>query len=88
MSGPITLFEHQVTEAEHGERIDAVLALLLNAYSRVFLRKVVQDGGARVEGIVVKPSFRVRGGQEIVVHLPPPPDDGPRPEAIDLKILY
>jgi 23S rRNA pseudouridine1911/1915/1917 synthase len=88
VSGPITLFEHQVTEAEHGERIDAVLALLLNAYSRVFLRKVVQDGGARVEGAVVKPSFRVRSGQKIVVQLPPPPDDGPRPEAIDLKILY
>jgi 23S rRNA pseudouridine1911/1915/1917 synthase len=77
-----------VNDAEHGQRIDAVLALLLNAYSRVFLRKVIQDGGARVDGQVVKPSFRVRAGQQICLDLPPPPADGPLPEAIDLSILY
>lgn len=77
-----------MNDAEHGQRIDAVLALLLNAYSRVFLRKVIQDGGARVDGQVVKPSFRVRAGQQICLDLPPPPADGPLPEAIDLHILY
>ncbi len=87
-TSPTTLFEHTVTEAEHGQRVDAVLALLLNAYSRVFLRKVVQERGASVDGEIVKPSFRVRAGQQICVQLPPPPDDGPRPEAIDLDILY
>jgi 23S rRNA pseudouridine1911/1915/1917 synthase len=85
---PTTLFSHTVTDVQQGERIDAVLALLLNAYSRVFLRRVVQDGGATVNGEVVKPSFRVRAGQVISVNLPPPPDDGPKPEAIDLSILY
>ncbi|MEZ6133497.1 MAG: RluA family pseudouridine synthase [Pirellulaceae bacterium] len=89
MTAPITqLFEHTVTEPEHGQRVDAVLALLLDAYSRVFLRKVVQDGGAAVDGIVVKPSFRVRFGQHIALQLPPPPDDGPRPENIALKVIY
>lgn len=60
----------------------------LNAYSRVFLRRVVQDGAATVNGEVIKPSFRVRTGQQIAVDLPPPPVDGPQPEAIDLEILY
>ncbi len=83
-----SLFEHCVSESEHGQRIDAVLALLLNAYSRVFLRKVVQEGGASVDGMVVKPSFRVRAGQRIALQLPPPPDDGPRPENIPLSILF
>ncbi len=83
-----TLFTHTVTETQQGERIDAVLALLLNAYSRVFLRRVVQDGGATVNGEVIKPSFRVRAGQVISVNLPPPPEDGPKPEAIDLNVLY
>jgi 23S rRNA pseudouridine1911/1915/1917 synthase len=83
-----TRFEHLVSEQEQGQRIDAVLAMLLNSYSRVFLRKVVQEQGATVEGEVVKPSFRVRSGQKIEVDLPPPPVDGPQPEAIPLKIIY
>ncbi|RMF40752.1 MAG: RluA family pseudouridine synthase [Planctomycetota bacterium] len=81
-------FVHTVTQAEHGQRIDAALALMLDGYSRVFLRKVVQDGGARVDGVRVKPSFRLQTGQQIEVDLPPPPDDGPRPEAIPLNFLY
>lgn len=88
MTVPTTLFTHTVTDQQQGERIDSVLASLLNAYSRVFLRKVVQEGGATINGEVVKPSFRVRAGQVVTVHLPPPPEDGPRPEAIDLDILF
>lgn len=83
-----TLFEHSVTEEEHGNRVDAVLASVLNAYSRVFLRAVVQNGGARVNGSVVKPSFRVQSGQHIELLLPPPPDDGPKPENIPLDIIF
>jgi 23S rRNA pseudouridine1911/1915/1917 synthase len=88
VTSPTTLFTHTVTDLQQGERIDAVLAQLLNAYSRVFLRKVVQEGGATVNGEVIKPSFRVRTGHLISVNLPPPPVDGPQPEAIDLSILY
>lgn len=83
-----TLFEHTVLEEQDGQRIDALLALLLNSYSRVFLRKVVQEHGARVDGEVVKPSFRVQTGQHIALQLPPPPDDGPRPENIALNIIF
>ncbi len=83
-----TLFRHEVTLDEQGQRVDALLAAHLNSYSRVFLRKVVQNGGASVEGEKVKPSFHVRAGQIVVVDLPPPPTDGPRPEAIPLTILY
>ncbi|MCA9131829.1 MAG: RluA family pseudouridine synthase [Planctomycetales bacterium] len=85
---PTTLFEHTVGHDEHGQRIDALLALLLDSYSRVFLRKVVQERGATVDGERVKPSFRLQAGQAIAVQLPPPPDDGPRPEAIPLNILF
>ncbi len=83
-----TLFEHTVTDDQEGERIDALLALLINGYSRVFLRKVVQEGGARVDNELVKPSFRLHAGQQIAFQLPPPPDDGPQPENIPLNILF
>lgn len=85
---PTTLFQHTVLDDQDGQRIDALLALLLNSYSRVFLRKVVQEHGARVDGEVVKPSFRVQTGQRIALQLPPPPDDGPRPENIALNIIF
>ncbi len=87
-SDQFTLFETTVQETQHGGRLDAVLATQLDAYSRVFLRRVVQDGKARVDGQVVKPSFRVQEGQKIEVDLPPPPDDGPKPENIPLEILF
>jgi 23S rRNA pseudouridine1911/1915/1917 synthase len=85
---PFRAFEHSVLEEESGQRVDALLAAHLNEYSRVFLRKVVQDGGTQVDGEVVKPSFRVRPGQQIAAQLPPPPSDGPQPEEIPLSILY
>ncbi len=90
MDDPVstTPFEHVVDESEHGQRLDAVLALQLSAYSRVFLRRVVQDGCARVNGENVKPSFRVQLGQTIYVDLPPTPDDGPKPEDIPLNVLF
>ncbi len=84
----ITNFEHTVLAEQEGQRIDALLALLLNGYSRVFLRKVVQEHGASVNGEVVKPSFRLQAGQHVVLRLPPPPDDGPRPENIAINILF
>ncbi|MCC6512298.1 MAG: RluA family pseudouridine synthase, partial [Pirellulaceae bacterium] len=82
------MFQHTVEQSEHGERIDALLAKHLNGYSRVFLRKVVQEGGGRVSGETVKPSFRVQLGQQVELDLPPPPTDGPRPENIPLNILF
>ena len=87
-SSAIRLFQLTVADDEGGERIDAVLAKHLSAYSRVFLRKVVQEGGARVNGETVKPSFRLRAGQSVELDLPPPPTDGPQPEEIPLSILY
>ncbi len=87
-SDSFRLFEHSVTEEEQGQRIDALLAAHLNGYSRVFLRKVVQEGGCQVESETVKPSFKVRAGQRIAARIPPMPDEGPRPESIPLSILF
>ncbi|HBE69067.1 MAG TPA: RluA family pseudouridine synthase [Planctomycetaceae bacterium] len=83
-----THFKTLVTGEQAGQRLDAFLALQLDAYSRVFLRKVVQNRNATVDGEVVKPSFRVQAGQTVEVDLPPPPDDGPQPEDIPLDVLY
>ena len=78
----------EVSEAEIDQRIDLFISLKCDGYSRVFLRKVLQDGHVRLNGRAVKPSFRVQPGQVVEIDLPPIPDDGPVPENIPIKILF
>ena len=69
-------------------RVDLFATLVCDGYSRVFLRKVIADGGVRVDGEIVKPAFKVRAGHRVVIDLPPPPSEGPIPEDIPLAVLW
>lgn len=80
--------ELTVPESAAGTRIDIFLTSALDGYSRQQLRSAVQEGGAEVNGRVVRPSFRLKAGQQICFAVPKPADDGPRPEKIPLDILY
>ncbi|MBM3963668.1 MAG: RluA family pseudouridine synthase [Planctomycetes bacterium] len=78
-----------VTEEHANTRIDLYLTLMIDGYSRVFLRRVVMNESVLVDGRPVKPAFRVFPGQVVqIVDLPPAPTDGPIPEAIPLDVLY
>ncbi len=78
-----------LVEAEHGGlRIDMYLALQLSPYSRVQLRRAVQEGAATVDGRTVKPSFRVQPGQRVEVVELDVPEEGPVPEPIALDVLF
>jgi len=82
-------FEFLVTDEFAGKRVDLVLALLLDSYSRVFLRRIVVEDKVWVNGKPVKPAFKVFAGQKITVNLlPPPPKEGPIPENIPLDIIF
>ncbi len=81
--------EFIVTEEHSGKRVDLVLALLLDNYSRVFLRRIVMEDKVCVNGKPVKPAFKVFAGHVVTVNLlPPPPKDGPIPENIPLDVLF
>jgi 23S rRNA pseudouridine1911/1915/1917 synthase len=78
-----------VPEEHSGKRIDLVLTMMLDGYSRVFLRKIVAEDKVLVDGRSVKPAFKVFTGHVIKINLlPPPPTDGPIPEDIPLDILF
>jgi 23S rRNA pseudouridine1911/1915/1917 synthase len=79
-----------VVPNEHaGKRIDLFLTLMLDGYSRVFLRKIIMEDQVSVDGRPVKPAFKVFEGQTIKIDLlPPPPTDGPIAENIPLDILF
>lgn len=84
----IGIVDLEVTEEDSGQRIDLFITLKCDGYSRVFLRKVLEQKRVWVDGKNVKPSFKVQVGQRVRVDLPPPPDDGPVAEAIPLDVVF
>lgn len=89
LAKPLENLEFTVEDEHEGLRIDLFLTLKIDGYSRVFLRRVIMEEQVCVDSRPVKPAFRVFPGQRVtVLSLPPPPSDGPIPEAIPLEILY
>jgi len=71
-----------------GERIDKVLAGLL-PLSRMRIRKAIESGGVRVDGVTVRrASESVPPGSEIVVELEPKAESSLEPADIPLSVLW
>ena len=86
---PLKNLSFTVAEEHANTRIDLYLTLMIDGYSRVFLRRVVMNESVLVDGRPVKPAFRVFPGQVVqIIDLPPAPKDGPIPEDIPLDVLY
>ncbi|MCW5851195.1 MAG: RluA family pseudouridine synthase [Anaerolineae bacterium] len=72
-----------------GERLDKYLAEALPDLSRAMLQKLIKDGAVLVGGKPAKPSYRVEGGDTVIVRVPPPaPLEAPPAPHIPLDILY
>lgn len=69
-------------------RLDAWLSQQIPLHSRAFLKDLIDRAQVRVDGQVVKPSFKPRAGQKVTVELPDPVDSTVLPEAIPLVIRY
>ncbi|MGD8330546.1 MAG: RluA family pseudouridine synthase [Acidobacteriota bacterium] len=73
-----------------GQRVDRVLAALLPDLSRSRIQKLIADGLVTVDGdSATKSSLPVQAGQELLVRIPiESAPDGPRPQPLDLVIVY
>ncbi len=73
-----------------GKRLDRALTELLPEFSRARLQRLIAEGHVTASGVPLKPSLRLKGGEEIVVTVPAirRAEDGPQPEALDVAILY
>ncbi len=73
-----------------GQRLDRVLATLLPELSRSKIQRLIAAGLVVVdEAPAAKASSRVVGGQQLTVTLPDEtPADKPRPQALDLDVVY
>jgi 23S rRNA pseudouridine1911/1915/1917 synthase len=72
-----------------GERLDRFLALRLPALSRTRIKDVVEAGGASIDGRIVTDAGRkLKGGEALVLRLPPAEEAVPLPEDIPLSVAY
>jgi len=76
-------------DVEHaGTRLDRFLAARLPELSRTRIQLLIDEGRVRVNGIAVKPSYRVEPQETVAVEIPASPPPGVEAEALPLEILY
>ncbi len=70
------------------DRIDHYLSTQLERITRSRIQKLIKDGKVTVDQQIVKPSFKIKPGQTIVITFPPPPTYELIPQEISLNIVY
>ncbi len=70
------------------ERLDRFLADCLPEQSRSQLKKLIDDGLVLLQGVSVKSSLKLKGGEQIEVVVPPATPAEAVPQDIPLNILY
>lgn len=81
-------YEHVVTEAEQGMRLDALLGQLEILVSRSAAARLIEDGFVTVDGSPAQKRHGVRAGERIEIEVPPREPSDLVPEDIPLDIRY
>jgi 23S rRNA pseudouridine1911/1915/1917 synthase len=72
-----------------GQRLDSFLTAQLDSVSRSRVQLLIEQGGVLVDGACQKASFKLRGGERILLTGEPhPPPLKAVPEAIPLDVVY
>lgn len=71
-----------------GDRLDRFVARAAPGLSRSYVQQLIAEGRVTVNGRIARASHLLRGGERILVTVPPPQPTALEPEAIPLKIVY
>jgi len=72
-----------------GDRLDKVVAKLIPQFSRSRLQQWIVAGHVMVDGVAGRSKMTVLGGEEVIVHPQPAPEDTAYlPEAMQLDIVF
>lgn len=83
------LLELTVDPKLAGKRLDKALADLMPEFSRARLQGLIEEGRVSLSGKVeTSPARKLKGGEAVVVNLPPPVPASPQGEAIPLDVPY
>ncbi len=77
-----------IQEGQHGLRLDHFLARNIKDSSRSAIGKYIRSGHIRVNSQVVKPGYKLRAGDVILVHIPRKQENSFVPQPVDFKIIY
>lgn len=77
-----------ITKKEVGLRLDCFLAAALARWSRSRWQHLIEKGAVLLNGQVVKASYRLQEGDQILCFLPRPKHFHLLPEAMSLEIIY
>jgi 23S rRNA pseudouridine1911/1915/1917 synthase len=83
-----TVLEVQVTSGEIPKRLDVFLSNREPSLSRAALQRYIVGGHVTVNGNIVKPSYKIRPGDRIVLTIPRSQPLELKPEPIPLSVLY
>lgn len=79
----------RVVDAERaGVRVDQFLVREFPQFSRTSVRRAIDRGAVRIDGVTVKASHILKSGHRIQFEIPEPPRTGPAAEEIPLEFLY
>jgi 23S rRNA pseudouridine1911/1915/1917 synthase len=77
-----------VEPPDSGKRLDRYIASCISECSRSIATNLIRNGEIRVQGMVRKPGYRVKAGDEICGCIPPPTPVLFKPEPIPIEILH
>jgi 23S rRNA pseudouridine1911/1915/1917 synthase len=80
--------EFALNAADAGLRLDVSLTKAQPQFSRNFIRHMINDGAILINGKTVKPSYTVRGGEQVSIEIPEPEVIEARPENIPLNVIF
>ena len=77
-----------ISPVDAGQRLDTFLAAHIEGWSRARLRRLVDDADVLVNGVIAKPSYKLRANDQIEVELTAPPSFSFSPENIPIEVVY
>lgn len=80
--------EYYVTEKQQGIRIDKCLSEWNESLSRSYIQKLMNEHNILVNQQPVKPNYKVKASDQILVMIPEPIELNIEPENIPLDIIY
>jgi 23S rRNA pseudouridine1911/1915/1917 synthase len=77
-----------VEDEAKGERLDVYLRAKLFDLSRERIKNLIEEGFILVEGKSVKPSYKLKGGEQVLVRIPVEKEYSLQPKEVPFEILY
>lgn len=78
----------KVNDEFEGKRIDAYISSVDTQLSRTMIQKLIQEKNIKVNGKIVKASYKVISGDEIEMEIPEPKEINLKPQNIPLDVIY